>query len=227
MAGANWPRIPLTRKAMPRSARTGKKLRGEVDQIVTAWGNDRPLRLMFQDEARFGRISDTRYCGCRRPLRPLVSAMVTQQYTYAYGAASPRDGRFDSLVLPQVNAGCMQIFLDEIARRYPNDNIVMVLDGAGWHKRNNFHLGDTIFACCFSLSTRPNLIPRSTFGTNCVKSIFTTGSSRASMLSKITWSSRYAISKTTPIASNPSPDGTGLLMPVLMRIRIRAPTDAV
>ena len=31
---------------------------------------------MFQDEARFGRISDTRYCWCRRPARPLVHAMV-------------------------------------------------------------------------------------------------------------------------------------------------------
>jgi Transposase and inactivated derivatives len=28
----------------------------------------------------------------------------------------------------------MQIFLDEISTRYPNDRIVMVLDGAGWHK---------------------------------------------------------------------------------------------
>ena len=28
----------------------------------------------------------------------------------------------------------MQIFLDEIASRYPHDRIVMVLDGAGWHR---------------------------------------------------------------------------------------------
>ena len=99
---------------------------------------------MFQDEARFGRISDTRYCWCRRPARPLVSAMVTQQYTYAYGAVSPRDGRFDSLILPQVNSRCMQIFFDEIVNRYPDDNVVMVLDGAGWHKSNDFHLLDNL-----------------------------------------------------------------------------------
>lgn len=97
---------------------------------------------MFQDEARFGRISDTRHCWCRRPTRPLVCAMVTQQYTYAYGAVSPQDGRFDSLVLPHVNSECMQIFLDEIAQRYPRDNVVMVLDGAGWHKSQTFHLPD-------------------------------------------------------------------------------------
>jgi transposase len=99
---------------------------------------------MFQDEARFGRISDTRYCWCRRPLRPLVKSMVTQEYTYAYGAVSPQDGRFDSLILPHVNTDCMQIFLDEIALRYPDDNIIMVLDGAGWHKSKDLRLSDNL-----------------------------------------------------------------------------------
>lgn len=30
---------------------------------------------MFQDEARFGRISDTRYCWARRPMRAMVKVM--------------------------------------------------------------------------------------------------------------------------------------------------------
>jgi transposase len=60
--------------------------------------------------------------------------MVCQEYTYAYGAVSIADGRWDSLILPQTNAVCMQIFLDEIASRYPGDRLVMVLDGAGWHR---------------------------------------------------------------------------------------------
>lgn len=89
---------------------------------------------MFQDEARFGRISDTRYCWACRPTRPMVKAMLTHQYTYAYGAVSPLDGRFDSLVLPHVNTECMQLFITEIAQRYPDENIVMVIDGAGWHQ---------------------------------------------------------------------------------------------
>ncbi|WP_165923007.1 hypothetical protein [Sulfurirhabdus autotrophica] len=33
---------------------------------------------MFQDEARFGRISDTRHCWCPKPMRPMAKAMVTQ-----------------------------------------------------------------------------------------------------------------------------------------------------
>jgi len=121
-----------------------KKLPGALDQIVGGFATSRPLRLMFQDEARFGRISDTRYCWARRPMRPTVKAMLVYQYTYAYGAVSPMDGRFDSLVLPQVNTECMQLFITEIAMRYPQENIVMVVDGAGWHKSKSFVLPENL-----------------------------------------------------------------------------------
>jgi transposase len=102
------------------------------------------MRLMFQDEARFGRISDTCYCWAPRPVRPMVKAMLTQQYTYAYGAVSPADGRFDSLVLPHVNTECMQLFITEIGSRYPLENIVMVVDGAGWHQSKSFALPENL-----------------------------------------------------------------------------------
>jgi len=121
-----------------------KKLPGELAKIVTEFPVPRPLRLMFQDEARFGRISRTRYCWARKPLRPLVKAMLTHQYVYAYGAVSPADGQFDSLVLPHVNSECMQIFLDEVARRRANENIIMVLDGAGWHCSQGLKLPDNL-----------------------------------------------------------------------------------
>ena len=111
--------------------------------MVASFGTARPLRLMFQDEARFGRISDTRYCWAKRPLRPMVPAMLICQYTYAYGAVSPVDGRFDSLVLPYVNGECMQLFITEVASRYPQENIIMVVDGAGWH-RTTFQLPDNL-----------------------------------------------------------------------------------
>jgi hypothetical protein len=69
--------------------------------------------------------------------------MITHQYTYAYAAVCPQDGGFDALVLPQVNGVCMQMFLTEVAARHPNDNIIMVLDGAGWH-RTKFALPENL-----------------------------------------------------------------------------------
>ena len=52
-------------------------------------------------------------------------------YTYAYAAVSPLDGVLDTLILPGVNGVCMQIFVDEIASRHAEENILMVADGAG------------------------------------------------------------------------------------------------
>jgi len=46
----------------------------------------------------------------------------------------------DSLILPGVDTVCMQIFLDEIAGRYPNEKLVMVLDQAGWHLGHNLKI---------------------------------------------------------------------------------------
>ena len=96
-----------------------------------------PLRLMFQDESRFGMISDARRCWCYAPERPVCPVTISHQAVYAYAAVSIGSGQVDSLLLPRVDTVCMQIFLDEIAGRYPNEKLVMVLDRAGWHLGND------------------------------------------------------------------------------------------
>ena len=99
---------------------------------------------MFQDEARFGRISENRRCWCPKPARPVCPSLVSQENTYAYGVVNILDGQFESLVLPHCDTDCMQIFLDEISGRHPGDKIVMVLDCAGWHKSKSLDLPDNI-----------------------------------------------------------------------------------
>jgi len=92
------------------------------------------LRIMFEDEARFGRINDPRRCWAPYPIRPLVKAAVVQEFTYAFAAVSPHDGILDTLILPEVSTRAMNMFLREVADRHPNDFILMVMDSAGWHK---------------------------------------------------------------------------------------------
>lgn len=121
-----------------------KKLPEVLGQIRESWKRAGPLRLMFQDEARFGRIAESRRCWCPKPERPVCPSLVCREYTYAYGAVSIEDGQWDSLILPQTNTVCMQLFLDEIARRYPQDRIVMVMDGAGWHQSKALELPDNM-----------------------------------------------------------------------------------
>jgi transposase len=109
-----------------------KKLPGLLARIRADWAQG-PIRLMFQDEARFGRINDVRRCWAPKPLRPVCQAMLTHEYTYAYAAVDVVSGELDSLILPHVNTACMQVFLDELAARHAEQRIVLVLDGAGWH----------------------------------------------------------------------------------------------
>jgi transposase len=45
-----------------------------------------------------------------------------------------------SLILPHVNGIWMRIFLAEVAARHADKRIVMILDGAGWHKNQSLPL---------------------------------------------------------------------------------------
>ena len=73
-----------------------------------------------------------------------MRAMVTQEYTYVYAAVSPLDGTLDTLILPCVNGSCMEIFLQEVSARHAQENILMVLDGAGWHKNQSVPSPDNL-----------------------------------------------------------------------------------
>lgn len=89
---------------------------------------------MFEDEGRFGRISDPRRCWAPKGIRPDVPSQFVREYTYAFAAVSPLDGAMDSLILPQVNAEAMSLFLAEVASRHPDEHILMFMDRAGWHR---------------------------------------------------------------------------------------------
>lgn len=124
-----------------------KKLPQKLIEIEREWTGkgEGPLYLMFQDEARFGRITDPRRCWAPFPIRPLCKAMLTREYVYAYAAVSVTDGVLDSLILPTANTDCMQIFLDEVAARHSDRRIVMVMDGAGWHRSRTLNVPENIY----------------------------------------------------------------------------------
>jgi len=88
---------------------------------------------MFEDEARFGRMTDPVRCWAPAGCRPDVSLQRVREYTHVFGAVCPHDGQMVSLILPHADTEAMAIFLAEVARRYPAEHILMFLDRAGWH----------------------------------------------------------------------------------------------
>jgi hypothetical protein len=111
-----------------------KKLRRAVrHEVARQAERGRAVRLMFQDEGRFGLLGSPRRCWAPRGTRPTVGARLERKYIYAFGAVSPHDGVLDSLVLPWVSAETMSLFLAEVVRRHADEFVFMVMDQAGWH----------------------------------------------------------------------------------------------
>jgi hypothetical protein len=95
---------------------------------------------MFQDEARFGRLSDPRKCWAPAPLRPVVPVALVREYTYAYAAVTPADGTLDWMLAPKMNTINMSAFLNHVSQRHPDDFVVMVLDGASSHRSQDLRV---------------------------------------------------------------------------------------
>lgn len=106
--------------------------------------NTGKVRLMFQDEAGFGRINKPKYCWCFPGLRPHVPCHHIREYRYVYGAVEPLTGESFFLILPYCNTICMNVFLKELSNTYPMDRIILVCDGASWHKAKGLEIPQNI-----------------------------------------------------------------------------------
>lgn len=93
----------------------------------------RTVRLMFQDEARFGRMVRIRRSWAPLPLRPMVCNGYEREFLYVYGAVSPLQGQLDWMITRQMNTANMSAFLAQVSARHRRDFIVMVVDGASSH----------------------------------------------------------------------------------------------
>ncbi len=102
------------------------------------------VRLMFQDEARFGRINKPKYCWSEKGIRPGVPCRHIWEYRYAYGAVEPLTGEGCFLILPYCNKVCMNLFLTQLSEQYPDDVILLYCDSAAWHTSGRLNLPDNI-----------------------------------------------------------------------------------
>lgn len=121
-----------------------KPLKKLTERYRTLAKHHAKVRLTFEDEASFGRINKPKRCWCAKGIRPVVPCHHIREYTYAYGAVSPMDGDFVSLVLPYANTLCMNMFLEEAAKRYPDEYILMVVDNASWHRSKSLAVPSNI-----------------------------------------------------------------------------------
>lgn len=104
----------------------------------------RRVRLMFQDEARFGRMVRIRRCWAPSPRRPVVDNGYEREFIYVYGAVSPKEGELDWMICRKMNTEHMTAFLAQVSAAHLNEFLLMVVDGASSHISKDLQIPENI-----------------------------------------------------------------------------------
>lgn len=83
---------------------------------------------------------------------------MIREYTYVYSAVCPRTGESLSLILPYADTESMMIFMRELSEFYKDYRLVVVMDGAAWHRSQTLKPFDNI-ACIFQPPYSPEVNP--------------------------------------------------------------------
>ena len=78
--------------------------------------------------------------------RPRAEAQPRYEWLWVFAAVHPHSGRVFWLVLPQLSAAMMQLFLDEFAAAHvpAGKRVVLVLDGAAAHRAKSLRVPERI-----------------------------------------------------------------------------------
>ncbi len=91
--------------------------------------------------------------------RPRAVRQTEYQWGYVLGAVNPLTGQSSALIAPTVNAQLMSTHLRMIAQEAgPDTHVVLVLDGAGWHKAKSLKV-PTSMTLLFLPPYAPQLMP--------------------------------------------------------------------
>lgn len=112
---------------------------------ILTWHPNANIRLMFADEASFGRISEPKACWCPLGIRPVVPSHRVREYVYAFGAVDPIEGEKFFIIAPKCNTDWTNEFLRLLSERFPNDYILICWDRAAWHRSKALKLPDNIY----------------------------------------------------------------------------------
>ena len=121
-------------------------------------GGKGKVRIMFQDEAGFGRISTIAACWVPEGVRAIVPSQQVREYQYIYGAVDPQDGERFFITAPICNNVWMSAFLKELSEAYPDDLIILVMDNATWHSSEKLEVPNNI-ECHFIPPRTPEMNP--------------------------------------------------------------------
>jgi len=103
--------------------------------------NNPEIEIWYQDECGVQGDTKPRLMWAKKGSRLKHSYMGAHIKENVIGAVRPSDGKFISLIMPEVNTDTFQIFLDHINEEIGDKKIIMIMDNATWHKAVKLNWG--------------------------------------------------------------------------------------
>jgi transposase len=122
-----------------------KKLPSLLQEHINNKANEfSSFNLYFQDESRFGLFTRNGKSLTAKGIKPICLYHHKFESTYLFGAFSPISGDSLLLDLPSCNTDMFQIFLDELAKKNPEEYKIIILDNGAFHKARKLQIPHNI-----------------------------------------------------------------------------------
>jgi transposase len=100
--------------------------------------------LYFFDEARFGTHSKSGHGWFETGSRTQVNVKLGFQNFYMYSSVNPTTGEDYTFITEKVNTESINCFLEQFSKQIGKKEILLVLDGASWHKSKDLKIPTNI-----------------------------------------------------------------------------------
>ncbi len=89
---------------------------------------------MFYDESRFGLITSVGRKWTAKGVKPIIPYQQKYEYFYLYQATDIKTGEDFSMYMSHLDSVCFNEYLKNLSEKFKNDNIVLIMDNASFHK---------------------------------------------------------------------------------------------
>jgi transposase len=105
----------------------------QIGSIAEAHPGER-VEVFFEDEARFGQQGTITRVWAPRGSRPRAVRQTQYTYLFVLVAVCSATGVASALVMPELNAAVLNLFLEQFGRERPAGvHAILIWDGAGYH----------------------------------------------------------------------------------------------
>ena len=102
------------------------------------------MPIYFFDESRFGTHSRIGHGWFKRGQRTEVKVKLGFKNFYLYSAVNIESGEDITLLMPNVDTECMNVWLEQFNKCIGGKEVMLVMDGAGWHKSKGLKVPSNI-----------------------------------------------------------------------------------